>query len=1352
MQKKGHQYKWCISVILALSMLLSCMPQMVLANETTPPPVVTATNGFTGSDTKVEDPIIDSGSKDKDKVDTYHNEGNSNPAITGLHFKEVTSGTANLSEPGIYLAQDEAYTYVYTVAKKAGGGTKYRTIGFTISDTKYPNGDLKGKPNTLTLRIKYGDNSDAIGLEPHFKTNMNSQIVANAVQPVFEKRGKFDVTSAKGYYTDDTMSNLIGTCYRVQTSALSGLIRANQPDKWSLETLYLSGIQAVSKNGVWKNTWYINKNESIAGLKSVGIGSPSTEEIPDLYNIPIKIPKLEFSVNYINIKTGEVIKEEKLSPKIVDSLEITKEKMATNSVQIRKDKMLSIFNMGLKNNKGIITLDNKTYTLRGVGLMPGILDANNKDSLYLKQVKDNIVGKGLKFPQSCQMSTADMSIIAETGLQFYHTTSTVGDIGVNKLTLNGGQFDKGVMAFQSLDRAEDEFIIYNNPIFGCRGYIYVDPDADLTGYNGEMLYVNKETGRYFSIPGKPMDYASKESEAIETFSSSNNRAGSFIGMDKVKDIRDVEGTTNWNVPSKPDEDGYAYDTVNWTVKDGLGKYYILDGIEYLNEFVPAENGTPTQGWLDYAKETERQSTQSVMSGSSAYIGTKLPSIYPDAEEVSNRFKWSSSIDMTYGNNNGSVIKGTYEQYFTAKWCHPLNSNKESAIPMYRAIYKPIGDIDVVYYSKETGKPLRTEKTSPMDDIVVSSKVRLDSVVYNTEQISYRVDTTLQEDIDTTSPPVMNSSDLNVTSGFELKIPQDVVDKGNFIVRVSCTTGAVPLKPLDDLGNFKIPKNYLSKPFNLSIPLSEHVDKTPDVERSHTYKKGSGKKRTTHTCTYTDPKHNWGTNKFSWDSVLERILSPLNYIFADRYGLTSVNKMDYSSGSEDITGALNLKWTSHRTDVDGVAPVFAKYMAPQNTASLAYLNNHSMKELANVGLVPNVKYNNKGGVEEFHINVMEGWEQGINGWEYKKGPQGHGGCGRANYMIEQSPKHPKGADFSHAVHGGTVTAEPSYTAKPLAVAGAFGKVEGEFKNSNFTYFNTNTNKGIKFYPTYAMKTGDESTAWVLGKEQRTLNAIQVAEMKILNTKPVVDVQTTWSRDKVDNGKLSMKSGYVLNSKTNEPMKLQLTTYTVVPKDGWVENSAAIRKELLDDHDEMVNQLKINTNYNIMTNVPESFNTNVRDIWKKTNPYRKSGDNILKSRVPAPVGLSVTSVKEGNKILTLNNIDSKYYHMGVDNEKRVKAQLEQNGWYSEKFDGFEIIQQTTVISATYKDTKFVNFIRNGGENYNDLAQPAGNIEGKNIGLEFGIYKKAVNFMGNNIEVERPTIPKLFFIRGTAYDDRV
>lgn len=1327
MQKVQHLFNRFVSILLILLLLFACVEIGGLNT--------VYAGGISVGDSNSEDTLHEeeAGSEKDDQVNSGDSDSSSqtdniygNPDLDGLIFNEITTGSTDITKSGIYTTQEGDYTYLYITAKKASSGKRYRTIGFTIHADKMNGSGLEALQNKIEIRINYGDDSDNINLQTKiYSSNPAIQKLINDGLTInFEKRG----SGSNQYYEDDDYGNFIGTCYRIETDYLAGIIRNTRIGFDDTSEIYMSGIQAINNGSEWNPNSFRDKAPLQEIMASLGFSETSRNvDVPLLFDIPLNLPLPSYTVSTIDISTGERLSYEKLKVEDVASFSTSIDKDPKNSFEQVKSTHVSHYNMGIQADKGIVTINGKQYYLKGIALMPSTLLDNGTDSKYLANVKDNIKSKRMEFPASFQLTNDLESRFKKGGYDFYSVSDNTGVFNHYVEGTFSYSFNKGVTIFDDLQKLNVVNMIYYNPLFGCNGYWLLEPVGEMKGLNGELLYVNGSTGKYFNLKGKILNYEDAKNKFLNNLDSSTRN-------------RMVEHTKGMS-PYEANKVSTFTDTVETTIVDADGRVYRLEKIEYVNDFNPDGLGIPQQGWDTYVKETEMKSVENVMQGKDAYIGTEISS--------RSEFDWLSQIVWGLSDDYDEDHTPSWKHKYQYEFRHPSNGD-ETTLPLYRAVYQRLEEIPVVYYDEKTAQPIKLESTSASIKTVVATKVKLGDKVFNTKELSYKVGISRQDDIDSTRLPIMTDTDQGRTPRYVINIPEDIVEGANYIIRVACTTDPVKLESTGDLGTHVIPSQYLSKPFHVDIPLAQHVEEPNDVERTHTYTTTSANGKTSrHTCNYIDPDFDMKTNYFDWDSTLERMINPKNYLFADLYGLTKVNDMKYTSESADITGEMNLDWTSHRVDVDGVAPVFASFMNQQNTKSLAYLKDHSMSDLANEGLVPNDQYNNKGGDEPVSVAVQEGSKYAEHGWYYKKYTRGHGGCGSENGYINDG--YQRSADFTNGIYEGNVKAEPSTVATALPVAEDFNTVKGTQVDQSMTYIATNKAGGVNFFPTYKMFVGDNSDAWVLGKEKRTLNAMNVAEIKVLNTTPVVDVESTWSRDKVDTGKLVAKGGYVLNTKSNQPMKIQVTTYTVVPKEGWVDDFANVRKTLLDNHNSIISELKTKTNYNVMTNLPESFNENVNDEWKRTNQYKKSGDAWQKSRVPDLNGLSVTSNNTQSSIISLEDLDSLYPDT-INNVQRLKDQLEKNGWYEEKFDGFEVIKQVTTISATFTDTKFVNFIRNGGTNYNDVAVAVRNIPAKVFGIEMGCYKKEVDFFGNKIEVERLTAPFKFNVRGAVYDDRV
>ncbi len=660
-------------------------------------------------------------------------------------------------------------------------------------------------------------------------------------------------------------------------------------------------------------------------------------------------------------------------------------------------------------------------------------------------------------------------------------------------------------------------------------------------------------------------------------------------------------------------------------------------------------------------------------------------------------------------------------------------------------------LHVLYYEKTKGTLVKHDIIPYNQTVSLDKNVQFNNKVYKTIQTSYRENTTSEKDIKNTvgHPPVMNSSDKNVSSGLTQFLPTPE-DKG-YVVRAEVEAPPEEQKPGDH--NFTIPSQWLGKQFAFGDPLFSNAHDLPyHAPYTHTYH-CSDKDCSGHTCTVTVEQPTYEHNAY-WTMDPRSCFSPLNYMFADpgtsTSNLTRILKNSIESSGQHVTGQSSVTFFSHRADIDAVNPIFASYMEKENTQAKAFLKSHSMTSLVHTGLTPNGGgYNKNGGsaLGKFIYSLKGG-----SGWKYDEWTH-HSSCG-SSYSSNPYGNNPPKANLSSPetyTNGAVnlrVNAEPMLVADPLPVGSDFSNIKS-MNNGNYYVIKQTDNTSIPFYPTYKMFI-DNTNAWLLGREQRKLKAVNVAEIKVLNTdEDLTKVETTWSRDAQDTGKLNMKGGYQFNFTGINTMQVQVTTYTVVPKEGYVENASTLRTNLLKNHNTTVSTVaEINTG-KYVTNLPESYLADAPSEFIIGNPYKKSGDNTSKSRLKYTTANQVSVGTTQSSIMSLESLDNAF---GTDNKARLNAQLQKKDWYQERFEGFEVVKQTTTITIKPGTVTGTNFIRNGGKNYNDVARSAGNIPAHKFGAEFILYSKNIKFFNKNFTIQSQSRPFYFNVRGTAYDDRV
>lgn len=1140
-----------------------------------------------------------------------------------------------------------------------------------------------------------------------------------------------------------------------------------------------------------------------------------------MYDIPISVPTPKFSISFVSEKDGSIVGQE-FQPQAVKQVSAVS-KNDESGIYSTSSGQWSAFQATFGGNitdhviesDGKLKLqgqDGKEYWIKGLAIMPGTFKKSGNYDEYIENVvKNNLKNNVTDITQIFGVN-ADSNVwqnkFSSLGINFYSQDSVNTTHGVQPIGFSDQHVNKGVIAFTDFSKIKETGIRYWNPIMGCRIYVIVSPEVNVgQNYNGQILCVNELTGEYFDCYGKTIDYTG----ALKNIENEYNKK-EYVRIQDINldDYKHKKGATH----NKYVEAGVE---VSPTLVDSLGRYYDFVGAEYVCDFEPTESGVPEVGWESYIMDTQKRSVAQVASGKQPYLTQPDSSVYNQQGMV-----YDSSTKRVLGQllesgdenskRDGNIIywskpyyksDGEFDKFYSGPslitvqtdtyikkhevvtydlWLeHPnTSSDGTKTIPVYRAVYRPRVDVDVVYYDEATGQPLYSNKTFPDNNYSAMPSIIKYGKTYYTHKISYRENTTLSDDIANTSVPVMTESDKNITDGVDLKIDasEEIINRGSYIVRVACGTTPLPITNITGEKTFIIPAQYLVKHFDWDMSVKGHTDKKDDIKATHHYTTTNSKGVTSsHQHDYYVEKFDWKKNTFTWDKQLNLILTPSSnpdYLLADRgntiNNLTRLNNggnTSFSANSEDVNGNLNLDFSSTRLAITDHWPLLAKYMGEPNTSAINYLNSHSMSGLTTAGLTPNTKYNSETGSKSFNWLVRLFGSD--NGYHYSSTYGGHDSkCGGSPKSL--TTKTANGIkNSSNATKGnneGTIVAEPTIVAKKLDKSEAKAcTVSGDINTKELIYSATPKDSAgnpvsLDFYPAYKMLLGQENgndiPIYLLGKEQRHLVPVNVAVVTADPTQAVTDMSTTWSRDLADQGKKVMKSGSVIEGKNTAPLKIKLTSYVVVPKEGYVENADAVRNSQKQYHNTMINSIKETTNYNLLTNLPESFNDNAPAEWKRQNNYKVAGDNIIKSRIPN-LNCTITPGATTESKISLKEFEEAYSSVGVNNIARLNKQLEKNGWYQEQFDGFEVIKQVTEFSVTFSTVRFVNFIRNGNTdgnltNYSDLGVAVDNITASKIyGLELGFYEKEFPVFGNKAECKRLTKPEYFHTRGSIYDNR-
>lgn len=1241
--------------------------------------------------------------------------------LEGLSLRDDSGGT-NLLKRGTYMGEDDEYFYIYDIAKKAVSSRRYSTLAYTLTSNKI---------NRNTDDVHTNDHFLAAIMTPQGKnfTDNNGGISALGISGLIKERIMFEDTTGKASSfinrevtsSDGTPSVASLMKYR-KADVIKIIEKEGKAGKLNWETKVVNGVSVTRANvylqavtAVYKSG---NKPSSIptkySVLKSVmenlSFSGPSIVDAGTYYNLPIYVRKESNSITYLDVKNNKVLNYSDpggINPPASRSTKIEYTKKQEPLLKFEGDEKRYKMIAGAVTAKGYfsetakssqylnqVIVANKNKGKTGMATLAASAD----DFPALLNHLARVVKNDISISKSWKVSSG-----SSKSIQYLDKMDVPG--GAPRTAVPIVEVDPKVNALTftaSMGSGEDSDILQSTGFVGYQLYVFCEPET--VELKGDVVCYNDSTGEMLKVD--KIDYISLVNK---------------VSNERYPDSNLHDGWSDYH-HGKSDFEGYLKP---WAKTVYYDLYY-----EFPSTFRTLSNRILSYDGSDSKQDVELnedilQTRQDVLGGGKVLAN--------GPEQTKRRIKLKSKVRVTEYYNRYGVLDEV-----SAYVSHPTEG-----VPLYRGTYTEQAPITVLYYSENDGDLIYRDTAYPSSKYSAKSTIKLNSLKYTTKSLSYKQHKDPEVDISKTSNPVMTSRDEGVTEGSNIVIPESVVTHGDYIIRAECT-----LLPEKDEGveqeGYVIPSQKLGEKFSHSRKLTAEVEPlTPIPSYTHTYTTSSGSgddiTYTTHECTVSW-SDTYGTHHFDWDNRLEAILSPLNHVFTDLGGLTKINSLT-ASGGHEISTDLKLDFFSHRIDVDGVSPVFAAYMEKENKESKTFMKSHSMSDLISTGLVPNGGYNDKGGTVTARVAITPGTE--TDQGQPLLRTCSHSGCGAENTEIEIFVNT---SEYTNESSVFNVNAEPSLVATKLPVATDLIKALNKPTDKTQTFINT-LQSVIDFYPSYKM-TIDGKDAWLLGKEKRGLKSVNVAQITSPIDQVVVDVASTWSRDKQDTGKLVMKGGYQYAVTSNKPAEFKVDTFIVVPKQDWVENSLTVRNDLLKQHETLVNSLRDVKNFKVITNLPEAFNDTYPDEFKIQNPHKRAGDNLVKSRLPQLVpNVSVSGTTQ--KVMKIEELDSMF--ADVNNKDRIDKQLESKDWYKEVFDGFEVIKQTTTIKASTPRITATNFLRNGGTGYNDLAKKVQNIPAGIYGAEFSLYQPKAKFMDTELDVLLLTKPSLFNVRGLVYDDR-
>jgi len=1254
--------------------------------------------------------------------------------LEGLDLRSEGGGS-NLRTRGTYMGEDDDYFYIYEVAKKAASGNRYSTIGYSMTSEKinqYTEDVWKGNKGLALLITPQGEG--VLSTPESGPSELQTLKVENKVIGPSQdsgSRGGFidrEITS-----TDDIKS--VASFMKYEKANIMKLLNTvGTANKLKWETKTVNGKQMTIANiylqpmtAIYMNTSkptaafmdYIGLNEY---MLSKSFSPESREDVENSFNLRIYVKKESNTITYLDVENNKILKTED-SP----SINPPNSKLTTIKYTKGQDPVLKF--------EG----DDKRYTMvAGALTAKGYFNESSKSSQYLDQVIVANKNKGKvgmatlaasaeDFPgllnHLARVSNKNLALTkswkvssgSSAPVQYLDPMKVPGGAARTAVAIVELDPSANSLTFEaSMGFANDTEALEKTGYSGYQLYVFCEPVIEEK--TGDVVWYNDTTGEY--LGSEKLNYTKIANDEVKKKYPKTQHT-SYVGYFEYG---------KWEPSYNPDEAPKFIPPK--TVTKEIPIYYNFKGTQRtLSNRILNFEGSDSKFDVDI-NEDILQTRRDVLAG--------LKVLQNGPEQTTKKTKLKSHLEVT------EYYDAVYNNLVavTSSVRHP-----DEGVPLYRGTYAETSPIVVLYYAENNGNLIYRETAYPAENFACKPVVTLNNLKYDIIKTSYKVGVDPETDIANTKSPVMTTEDIDVTEGNNRIIPKNIMDSGNYIIRAECSL-IPPEKEGPVEAKYIIPSQYLGKQFSYSKSLEAEVFPLPPIPNSsHTYYDSCcdddpDDSCPGHTCTISW-KDTYGEHAFDWDNRLSNILSPLNYVFADLGGLTNISEMIAKGNSHHISTDLSLNFFSHRVDVDGVKPTFAAYMEKENKEAKDFLFNHSMGALIDTGLIPIGNYNDKGGVITAKVDVTPGIRTDL-GQDLLR-TSSHSSCGDEGDEIEMFVNTSK---YTKDPGVFTVGAEPLLVGKELPIGKEVNKALNKPIDKTQTFINTLPGT-ISFYPYFEMFTGGGgSSAKLLGNRRRELKSVNVAQITSPIDQIVVDVASTWSRDKQDSGKLVMKGGYQYAITSNKPAEFKVETFIVVPKEKFVDDYVKVRAGLLKEHDDLVNSLKIPTNFKIISNLPEAYNDTYPAEFKVQNPHKRAGDNVVKSRIPQPIpNIQVSATTK--QVMKVEALDSMF--ADVDNATRIKAQLETRDWYSEHFDGFEVIKQTTVIRASVPRTTATNFLKNGGTGYNDLARKIQNIPANIYGMGLSLYQPKAKFMSKELDVLLLTKPSLFNVRGLVYEDR-
>lgn len=500
---------------------------------------------------------------------------------------------------------------------------------------------------------------------------------------------------------------------------------------------------------------------------------------------------------------------------------------------------------------------------------------------------------------------------------------------------------------------------------------------------------------------------------------------------------------------------------------------------------------------------------------------------------------------------------------------------------------------------------------------------------------------------------------------------------------------------------------------------------------------------------------------------------------------------------------SVEWISHRFAGKEDTVVLAGYMNKQNLQYIQYMQNANITPKEEVN---GANHSYDLGQKSFASKLgLGGTVREIMYTQVvKEGLTSSSGSGCTRGMSSSKPQTGTTgvvSGFADRIeYGQTITVDATYAGKSLPYSPEAGQPRvsnsASAKSPSTTFFEqfrmTKASPEFEFYPTYTMTvdytpgvskyntSSEESEAWMLGKEKRTFQSVDILDFKVVSGSATIN--TPWSRDSED------KSATMPVSKAGSAYEF-IGQNSVVEIDGWFHlidpafaPDPAVAQQLnqqqISHADSVFNSI-INTfsqddSVGVYSNV-SGASTDSSGVQFPDGRVDKDKEQVRLienshsysfsksySYLPGYNGSQTSGRAFDGNSLTVSNTSFPGFNHSME---RLTDQLETDGgiskkWYNEDYEGIIVAHYHLVLQAPLVQSDYISWFKYQSDwqtALNDTAPKTVNnatgntvIEAKDgfvTGVDF--YLGSVNW-GNTIDMHILFDPYLFGLRGSAFDN--